>query len=65
MEKDALKTLTDGTRFRGFKNAAVKPALEYKVVKQYEFLEPLPTYEKPGRETPYTDYKAILKNHFP
>jgi hypothetical protein len=61
MEADALKTLTDGTRYRGYKNSAVKPAMNYTVVKRYEFLEPLPTYKKSGEKTPYTDYKAILK----
>ncbi len=61
MEKAALKTLTDGTRYHGYKDKSAEPSLKYEVVKHYEFKEPLPTVKKEGEKTPYTDYHAILK----
>lgn len=48
------------TRFRYYKNPAAQPSLQYKILETYEFLEPLPTYEKPGHKFPMTDYNVIV-----
>ena len=61
MESKALKTLTDGTRFRGYKNKNAQPSLVYQVKNTYEFLEPVPTVTSDWTKTPVTDYNSIMK----
>jgi len=56
-----VDSLRDASRFRQYKNPNEEPSVEYEVIKTYEFLEPLPTYKKPGDEVPMTDYKAIME----
>jgi hypothetical protein len=38
------------------------PSLDYRIVKTYEFLEPLPTKSRIFRKTPMTDYEAIVES---
>ncbi|MFA8343028.1 MAG: hypothetical protein ACEPO8_08685 [Rhodothermaceae bacterium] len=59
--KDLAKTLEEASRFRAYKNQEAKPSLTYKVVKEYEFFEALPTYDKEGHSAPMTDYNEIVK----
>ena len=61
MESKAIKALTEGTRYRGYRNKKSKPSLVYEVKKTYEFLEPVPTVSKGWTKTPVTDYNAIMK----
>jgi len=53
--------LDDASRFRGYKNPEAKPSLNYRIIKNYEFLEPLPTKSRLFRKTPMTDYAAIVE----
>ena len=42
------------------KTSAAKPSLAYRVVKTFEFLEPLPTVAHSGEDAPMTDYNKIM-----
>ncbi len=52
--------LETGSAYHGYKNPDAQPSLRYQIVESVEFLEPLPTYSKPGHRQPMTDYNAIL-----
>jgi hypothetical protein len=54
------RALETGSTYRGYKNPDAQPSLRYEVVDRLEFLEPLPTYPKPGHRQPMTDYNAIM-----
>lgn len=56
-----ITTLVKGSIYHGYKNPDAKPSLNYTVVETYEFLEPLPTYNKKGHKVPMTDYNAMMK----
>ncbi len=55
-----IKALEEGSRYHGYKDETAKPSLNYTIVDQYEFLDPLPVYDKSGRRAPMTDYNAIM-----
>jgi hypothetical protein len=59
--REAIAALEKGSRYRAFLNSNAAPVLHYQVVGHAEFLEPLPTWRKPGHETPMTDYHEILR----
>ncbi|HET6428818.1 MAG TPA: hypothetical protein VFJ30_10435 [Phycisphaerae bacterium] len=61
MTAQVAKSLQEGSRFRGYKNPAAKCSLVYRIVKTYEFLEPLPTAARRGHKVPNTDYNKIVK----
>jgi len=52
--------LETGSTYHGYKKQDAQPSLRYQIVESVEFLEPLPTYPKPGHRQPMTDYNAIL-----
>lgn len=54
---EALQT---GSIYHGYKDPTAQPSLRYPIVDSLEFLEPLPTWRKPGHRVPMTDYNAIL-----
>ena len=56
-----IEALEQGSRYHGYKDAAVQPSLHYTVVETIEILEPLPTWPKPGHRVPMTDYNAIMR----
>lgn len=56
----AIKALEEGSRFRAYTNPSAQPSIKYRVVETYEFIEPLPTYDKPDHQTPMTDYAVIV-----
>jgi len=58
--QQVARALEKGSTYHGYKNPAAQPGLRYKIVERLEFLEPLPTYPKPGHRQPMTDYNAIL-----
>jgi len=55
-----IQALEQGSRFHGYKDETAKQALVYEVVNRQDFLEALPTYEQPEKETPMTDYARIF-----
>jgi hypothetical protein len=56
-----IEALETGSVYHGFKDAGAQPSLRYHVVETLEFLEPLPTWNKPGHQVPMTDYQAIMQ----
>lgn len=62
MTRETIEALQEGSRFRGYKNPAAKPALIYKVAATFEFKKPLPTCPlQAGEGAPMTDYNAIMR----
>jgi hypothetical protein len=57
---EAVAALEEGSRYRAFLNSNAAPCLRYEITDRLEFLEPLPTWRKPGHTTPMTDYRQIL-----
>ncbi|HAJ38282.1 MAG TPA: hypothetical protein DCL15_21635 [Chloroflexi bacterium] len=55
-----IAALEQGSRFRAYQRPAATPSLHYTVVGSLEFLEPLPTWRKPGHRVLMTDYNAIM-----
>ncbi|NIW47180.1 MAG: hypothetical protein GWN14_20020, partial [candidate division Zixibacteria bacterium] len=41
---ETVEVLEKSSRFRVYKNPDSQPSLDYKILKTYEFLEPLPTF---------------------
>jgi hypothetical protein len=58
--QQVIRALETGSTYHGYKNPDAQPSLRYQVVDSLEFLEPVPTYPKPGHRQPMTDYNAIL-----
>ncbi len=56
-----VSALERGSIYHGYKNPAAQPSLRYQIVDTLEFLEPLPTFSKPGHRAPMTDYHAIMR----
>ncbi len=54
-------SLSEGSRYHGYRSAEAIPSLLYESVETYEYLEALPTFGKPDRDKPMTDYDAIMK----
>ncbi|MBI2767342.1 MAG: hypothetical protein HYX53_15710 [Chloroflexi bacterium] len=57
----AVRALELGSMYHGYKDAAAAPSLRYAILDRVEFLEPLPTWRKPGHAAPMTDYRAIME----
>jgi len=55
-----LAALQEGSRYHGYKDERAKPSLVYRVLKAFEFLEPLPTVPHSGGGAPMTDYNKIM-----
>ena len=56
-----IAALQEGSRYHGYKQPDAPPSLHYTVIGNVEFLEPLPTFSKPGHRVPMTDYNAIMR----
>lgn len=56
-----VSALERGSIYHGYKNPAAQPSMRYQIVDSLEFLEPLPTFSKPGHRAPMTDYNAIMR----
>ena len=54
------KALMAGSVYHGYRDQQAAPSLRYHTVEHLEFLEPLPTWNKPGHQVPMTDYNAIM-----
>ena len=59
--KHVIQALETGSIYHGYKDPDAQPSLRYQIVDTLEFLEPLPTYHKPGHQHPMTDYNAIMR----
>jgi hypothetical protein len=55
-----IQALEIGSTYHSYKDPTAQPSLRYQIVETLEFLEPLPTYYKPGHQSPMTDYNAIM-----
>ena len=58
--QQVIKALETGSIYHGYKDPSAQPSLRYQIVETMEFLEPLPTYHKPGHQVPMTDYNAVM-----
>jgi hypothetical protein len=58
--RQVIQALETGSIYHGYKDPNAQPSLRYEILDTIEFLEPLPTYDKPGHQTPMTDYNAIM-----
>ncbi len=58
--QQVIRALETGSIYHGYKDPDAQPSLRYNILETLEFLEPLPTYHKPGHQTPMTDYNAIM-----
>ena len=56
-----VESLEEGSRYHGYKNPQARPSLDFEILETMEFLEPLPTIERPGRGVPMTDYNRIMQ----
>ena len=61
LTQEVLAALQEGSRYHGYKDERAKPSLAYRVVKTFEFLEPLPTVAHSGEGAPMTDYNKIME----
>lgn len=55
-----LSALEQGSRYHGYKDPPAPPSLHYAILDSIEYLDPLPTWPKPGHRAPMTDYNAIM-----
>jgi len=55
-----IEALEAGSTYHGYKDPTAQPSLRYQIVDTIEFLEPLPTWAKPGHTVPMTDYNGIM-----
>ncbi len=53
--------LEKGSAYHGYKDSSAIPSLDYEIVKEFEFREPVPTYKADGHSVPMTDYNAIMR----
>lgn len=61
LTEKVLNALQEGSRYHGYKDQRAKPSLAYRVVKTFEFLQPLPTVARSGEGVPMTDYNSIMR----
>ena len=58
--REIISALEEGSRYRAFADTNAGPCVKYRIAGTLEFLEPLPTWPKPGHRTPMTDYNRIM-----
>lgn len=56
-----ISALEEGSRYHGYKNMQSLPSLDYGIVKEFEFLEALPTFDRSDKDVPMVDYNAIVE----
>lgn len=54
------QALENGSAYHLYKNPLAVQSLRYHIVETIEIQEPLPTWNKPGKNVPMTDYNAIM-----
>ncbi|MEY4489990.1 MAG: hypothetical protein RIQ79_2498 [Verrucomicrobiota bacterium] len=60
MNRQVKFSLSEGSRFRGYKNPSARPSLGYRVVKNIVVYEPLPPGKSDGGSATFADYHQIL-----
>lgn len=55
-----IRALELGSVYHGYRDPSARPSLRYQVAATIEFMEPVPTWEKPGHAVPMTNYRAIM-----
>ena len=55
-----IEAMEDGSRYHFYRDPSAQPSLTYHVVSTLEYLDPLPTWNKPGHSVPFTDYNQIM-----
>jgi len=55
------RELTEGSRYHGDSRSDAVPSLVYEIIRTEEYLEPLPTAERPDGRVPMTDYRSIVE----
>lgn len=58
--QQVIKALERGSTYHGYKEPSARPSLNYRIIDDIEFFEPLPTRPKAGHSVPMTDYNAIM-----
>ncbi|MCB0172091.1 MAG: LamG domain-containing protein [Anaerolineae bacterium] len=58
--QQVVEALERGSIYHGYKNPAAQPSLRYQIVETLEYMDPLPTYRKPGHRVPMADYNAVM-----
>jgi hypothetical protein len=58
--QQVVQALETGSIYHGYKDPDAQPSLCYQIVDTLDFLEPLPTYNKPAHQVPMTDYSVIM-----
>ncbi len=61
MTDEVVNALEAGSKYHGYKNADARASLDYAIVGDLEFREPLPTIAQPGQQVPLTDYRKIMQ----
>jgi hypothetical protein len=56
-----VNSLQKGSIYHGYKDSSASPSLVYEIVNRQEYLEPLPTFERPDGKVPMTDYGSIFE----
>ena len=60
MNRDVKFSLSEGSRYHGYQNAAARPSLGYRVVKNIIVYEPLPPGKSAGGSANFADFNQIL-----
>ena len=58
--QEVLSALERGCSYHLYKDLSAQPSIRRHIVDTIEFLEPLPTWDKPNHNVPMTDYNAIM-----
>ncbi|RIK34197.1 MAG: hypothetical protein DCC55_33545 [Chloroflexi bacterium] len=59
--RQVIDALESGSAYHRYKNPLAPSNLCYEISGSLAFLEPLPTWSKPGHRAPMTDYNAIMQ----
>jgi hypothetical protein len=60
LTRGIITAMEEGSRYHSYNDTSAQPSLKYQVVETVEYLEPMPTWNKPGRQGPLTDYNQIM-----
>jgi hypothetical protein len=61
LTEELVQWLEEASRYHGYKVPDATPSLNYRILKTFEFLEPLPVKKRFLRKTPMTDYAKIVE----
>lgn len=61
LTQEIVQVLEKGSTYHGYKDSTALPSLKYKIIQEFEYLKPLPVFEKKWHNQPMTDYKKLLE----